>query len=180
MKKNYQNLNLKEKRKIYNSFVLLDKKFKKNSIILSSLLIFLLLITPKIDVLISIVFILIVYAYYSYSLKLSQEWYINNNIPKNDEMKKFKYKPYGHLLKEQKRIVLKCFRLSEYNYPLERVSFYTLSALSTILFIKGNINTTMMIYLLLIILVYLIYDLKRTKKWYQNYYRIGNMKNETK
>ena len=78
----------------------------------------------------------------------------------------FRKKHYNELNRNEKMIVQEEYKKDENYSVLMTYIFYLFVFESVVAFIKGLIIPSDLFYILFVILIYLIYDLSKIKKWY--------------
>lgn len=171
LKKKFVKLKDNETRMIYNIYIQTNKQYRINTTILVLFLIMTLLTIPNDIVLsLSVIYIFLILGYLIITKKFAEKWYDSlrkDPLKEKSLIKLFSKKTYHNLSKEEKIIVQQEYKKNENYSILEKTIFYIFIILSIILCIKKIISLNDMIYILLIALGYLIYDLQNMKKWYK-------------
>ena len=165
LKKKFHNLKINDQRRIYNTYIETNKEYKQITLALLVLLFIIEILLPNslyyVSCIFAIFIILLYLALTKYKVVL---WYENKNY-----IKMFRKKHYNELNKNEKMIVQEEYKKDENYSVLMTYIFYLFVFESVVAFIKGLIIPSDLFYILFVILIYLIYDLSKIKKWYERH-----------
>lgn len=171
LKKKFHNLKIDDQRRIYNTYIETNKEYKQITLALLVLLFIIEILLPNslyyVSCIFAIFIILLYLALTKYKVVL---WYENKNyIEKKNVLKMFRKKHYNELNRNEKMIVQEEYKKDENYSVLMTYIFYLFVFESVVAFIKGLIIPSDLFYILFVILIYLIYDLSKIKKWYERH-----------
>ena len=171
LKKKFHNLKINDQRRIYNTYIETNKEYKQITLALLVLLFIIEILLPNSLYYVSCIFTIFIILLYLVLTKYKVVlWYENKNyIEKKNVLKMFRKKHYNELNRNEKMIVQEEYKKDENYSVLMTYIFYLFVFESVVAFIKGLIIPSDLFYILFVILIYLIYDLFKIKKWYEEH-----------
>lgn len=169
LKKKFHNLKINDQRRIYNTYIETNKEYKQITLLLLVLLFIIEILLPNNLYYASCIFTIFITLLYLVLTKHKVVlWYENKKyIEKKNVLKMFRKKHYNELNRNEKMIVQEEYKKDENYSVLMTYIFYIFVFESVVAFIKGLIIPSDLFYILFVILIYLIYDLSKIKKWYE-------------